>query len=327
MSHHASGPNFGFPRGDARLDMTDLYAFPKPGDPGKSILILNVHPSFRLDSPEPTTKEPFAPGALYEIKIDTNGDAIADICYSVQFSSSEHGKQTATMRGVQGVPAAGVCSEGEVLFAGAPVSAAMEALVTKARDYHFFSGWRSDPFFFDAQGNFNQMQFTGDDFFADKDVCSIVIELPNSALGNDEVGIWARTVDKTGEGWVQADRGARPLQAVFLVGEERERYLSGEPANDHRFISVFAHELEHAGGYTPADAKSVAIMLLPDILSYHPNEPARFPHNGRTLTDDVVDHFFSIYANRNVTDKVGPHGDLLDEFPYLGPPHDVLKQL
>src|SRR5436190_6675506 len=37
------------------------------------------HPSFRLDSPESTTTEPFAPGALYEIKIDTNGDATADI--------------------------------------------------------------------------------------------------------------------------------------------------------------------------------------------------------------------------------------------------------
>ena len=96
----------------------------------------------------------------------------------------------------------------------------------------------------------------------------------------------------------------------------------GEPANDDRFISVFAHELEHTGGYSPEDAKAVAGKLLPDILSYHPNEPARFPHNGRTLTDDVVDLFFSIYANRNVTDKVGPHGDLLDEFPYLGPPHD-----
>ncbi len=71
MSHHASGPNFGFPRGDARLDMTDLYAFPKPGDPSKSIIVLNVHPSFRLDSPEPTTSEPFKPGALYEIKVDT----------------------------------------------------------------------------------------------------------------------------------------------------------------------------------------------------------------------------------------------------------------
>ena len=72
MSHHASGPDFGFPRGDARLDMTDLYAFPKPGDPAKSILILNVHMSFGVNPPGPTTTEPFAPGALYEIKIDTD---------------------------------------------------------------------------------------------------------------------------------------------------------------------------------------------------------------------------------------------------------------
>src|SRR2546426_11764220 len=98
MSHHASGPNFGFPRGDARLDMTDLYAFPKPGDPGRSILILNVHPSFRLDSPVQTTREPFAPGALYEIKIDINGAAIADICYRLQFASCEHGQQIWTFR-------------------------------------------------------------------------------------------------------------------------------------------------------------------------------------------------------------------------------------
>jgi hypothetical protein len=322
MSHHASGPNFGFPRGDARLDMTDLYAFTKPGDPAKSIIVLNVHPSFALNPPGLTTTEPFGPGALYEVKVDTDGDAIANIAYSVLFSSSGEGKQSATMRRIQGVRAAGVGEEGEIIVQQAPVSVGQEALVTKAGDYRFFFGWRSDPFFFDAKGNFNQMQFTGDDFFTDKNVCSIVIEFHNSALGSNKVGIWARTLDKTGEGWIQADRGARPLQAVFLVGEEREAYLNGEPADDDRFIGVFAHELEHTGGYTPEDAKAVARKLLPDILSYHPNEPARFPHNGRTLTDDVVDLFFSIYANRNVTDKVGPHGDLLDEFPYLGPPHD-----
>jgi hypothetical protein len=39
MSHHYSGPDYGFPDGDARLDLTDLYAFPKPEDLGKSILI------------------------------------------------------------------------------------------------------------------------------------------------------------------------------------------------------------------------------------------------------------------------------------------------
>src|SRR6266568_4036664 len=186
-----------------------------------------------------------------------------------------------------------------------------------------FSAWRSDPFFFDVNGNFNHMQFTGDDFFADKDVCGIVLELPNSALGTNAVGIWARTVDKTADGWIQADRGGRPLQAVFLPGEKREEYLSGEPANDNRFIGVFAHELEHSGGYTPEDAKGVAKTLLPDILSYDPRRPVSFPHNGRTLTDDVADVFFSMYANRNVTDKVGPHRDLLDEFPYLGPPHSI----
>src|SRR6266702_8983836 len=127
MSHHASGPNFGFPRGDARLDITDLYAFPKPGDPGKSIIVLNVHPSFRLDSPEPTTKEPFAPGALYEFKVDTDGDAVADLAYSVQFASSEDGKQTATLRRMQGERAAGVCDDGEVLVEEAPVSVRREA--------------------------------------------------------------------------------------------------------------------------------------------------------------------------------------------------------
>lgn len=86
MSHHYSGPNIGFPRGDARLDLTDLYAFPKPGEPGKSILIMNVHPSVGLNPLGPTTGEPFAPEALYELKIDTDGDLVADIAYQVRFS-------------------------------------------------------------------------------------------------------------------------------------------------------------------------------------------------------------------------------------------------
>ena len=101
MSHHYSGPNIGFPRGDARLDLTDLYAFPKPGDPDKSILIMNVHPSVGLNPPGPTTAEPFAPEARYELKIDTDGDAVANISYEVRFSSVEGGEQSATLnRGI-----------------------------------------------------------------------------------------------------------------------------------------------------------------------------------------------------------------------------------
>ena len=258
MSHHYSGPDFGFPHGDARLDLTDLYAFPKPGDAGKSILIMNVHPSAGVNPPGPTTAEPFAPEALYELKIDTNGDAVADIAYRVRFSSSEDGSQTATLRRVEGAQAAGTGDGGQVIVEGAPVSTGRDARVTEAGDYRFFAGWRSDPFFFDTRGALNNLQFTGDDFFTDKDVCSIVLEVPNSALGPKRVGLWARTLDGAGGDWVQADRGALPAQAVFLVGSERDAYLAGEPADDARFVAVFAHALEHTGGYTPEEARRVA---------------------------------------------------------------------
>jgi hypothetical protein len=325
MSHHYSGPDFGFPHGDARLDFTDLYAFPKPGEADKSILIMNAHPSAVVNPPGPTTAEPFSPEALYEFKIDTDGDAIADIAYRVRVSSSEDGSQTATLRRVEGAQAAGMSDDGQVIVEAAAVSTGRNARVTQAGGYRFFAGWRSDPFFFDTRGALNNLQFTGDDFFANKDVCSIVLEVPNSVLGPERVGLWARTLDGAGGGWIQADRGALPAQAVFLVGAERDAYLTGEPADDARFVAVFAHELEHVGGYTPEQARRVARTLLPDILPYDPRRPASFPRNGRTLTDDAADAFLAVLTNGNVTgDRVGPHGDLLIEFPYLGSPHDAL---
>jgi hypothetical protein len=322
MSHHYSGPDVSFPHGDARLDLTDLYAFPKPGEADKSILIMNVHPSAAVKPPGFTTREPFAPEALYEIKIDTNGDAVPDIAYRVRFSSSADGSQTATVRRVEGAQAAETGDSGAVIIEAAPVSTGREACVTEAGGYRFFAGWRSDPFFFDTWGALNDLQFTGDDFFIEKDVCSIVLEIPNSALGPKRVGLWARTLDGASGVWVQADRGALPQQAVFLVGSERDGYLAGEPANDARFVAVFAHALEHTGGYAPEEARRVAETLLPDMLSYDPTRPASFPNNGRTLTDDTADTFLAVLTNGKLSgDNVGPHTDLLAEFPYLGPPH------
>ncbi len=325
MSHHYSGPDFGFPHGDARLDFTDLYAFPKPGDGSKSIFIINVHPSASQNPPGPTTAEPFAPEALYELKIDTDGDAVADIAYRVRFSYSEGKAQTATVRRVEGAQAAATGDGGLAIVEEAPVSTGPVARVTEAGDYRFFAGWRSDPFFCDVEGAKNNLQFTGDDFFADKNVCSIVLEVPNSALGAEEIRLWARTLaPRKGGGWVQAERGARPAQAVILVDEERDDYLAGEPADDARFVPGFAHALEHTGGYPSLEAERVAKTLLPDFLSYDPARPASFPHNGRTLTDDAFDSFICVMTNGKVTeDKVGPHRDLLTEFPYVGPPHNA----
>src|ERR1700724_1040983 len=107
MSHHYSGPDFGFPQGDARLDFTDLYAFPKPRETGKSILIVNVHPSAGENPPGPTTTEPFAPEGGYEVKIEKDGRKVHDIGYRVRFSDVEGGAQTASVRRVDGPLAAG----------------------------------------------------------------------------------------------------------------------------------------------------------------------------------------------------------------------------
>src|SRR5260370_19902379 len=95
-----------------------------------------------------TTREPFAPEALYELKIDTNGDAVADIAFRVRFSSSADGSQTATVRRVEGAHAAETGDSGQVIFEAAPVSMGRDARVTEAGRYRFFSVWRSDPFFF-----------------------------------------------------------------------------------------------------------------------------------------------------------------------------------
>ena len=322
MSHHYSGPDFGFPHGDARLDLTDLYAFPKPGEAGKSILIMNVHPSVGLSPAGPTTEVPFATEAVYEIKIDADGDLVADIAYRVRFTADKNGDQTATLRRVEGEHSVGIGDDGQTIMEGAPVSTAREAHVTQTGDYRFFAGWRSDPFFFDTMGALNNLKFTGDDFFADKDVCSIVLEVPNAALGSGKLGLWHRTVNGAGGKWVQADRGALASQSVFLPGDEGPAYQAGQPADDARFIAVFAHSLEHTGGYTPEAARRAAGVLLPDILPYDPSKPASYPANGRTLTDDAIDVFLSILTNGKVTgDNVGPHTDLLASFPYVGAPH------
>ena len=177
---------------------------------------------------------------------------------------------------------------GEIIVQGARVSMGSEAWVTQAGAYRFFAGWRSDPFFFDALGAVNNFQFTGEDTFADKNVCSIALELPNSALGGGaRVHLWHRSLvqaEGAGSAWVQADRGARPHQTPFLASADRDAYLSAEPAQDERFVAMFAHALEHTGGYTPEEARTVAATLWSALVTRRALEgrrgSPRYPRGG-----------------------------------------------
>src|SRR5512139_2496289 len=84
--HHKDAPDL-----DPQTDITDLFAFQKPGDPAKSILIFNVNPE------APGRAGAFDPLASYELKIDTNGDFEPDIAFHILCSSPVSGRQFASV--------------------------------------------------------------------------------------------------------------------------------------------------------------------------------------------------------------------------------------
>ncbi|MGZ3625508.1 MAG: DUF4331 family protein [Ktedonobacteraceae bacterium] len=299
------------------LNITDLYVFRKTGDEHKSILIMNVNPM------PPKLADAFDPTALYEFRIDTNGDAVADIAFRVTFSDFENGKQAATVRRATGAQAASDGDSGEIIIANAPVSFDDQAKITEAGTYRFFAGIRSDPFFFDLMGFCNNSRFTGNDYFTDKEVFGIVLEVPNTALGEQsKVGIWSRVLWSHHEEWLQVARLGLPLvNILFNKSQEKDLFNRTEPDKQKAvFLDSFVALLESLG-HSPSKAQEIALVFLPDILPYDVSNAQGF-FNGRKLTDDVVDIVLNLVTGGKVTtDMVGPHNDYLTTFPYLGQPH------
>jgi hypothetical protein len=313
MSHHMATP-------DPQTNITDMYVFQKPGDPTKSILVLNVNP----DAPKQATT--FHPQASYELKVDTNGDAQADIAFHVLFAPAGDRQQTATVYRAIGASAEDTGAVGEVIIQHAPVSFGTEAQVTTAGAYTFFAGLRSDSFFVDLEGFLNNFQWTGHDVNLDKNVFGIVLEVSNHALGeNPQIGIWARTIAPVHGTLHQVDQFGNPgTSAIFIRDEEDKHAFAGSHPADQlarflpRVVAVFQEY-----GFSEAEAIPLARAWLPDIMPYEYTSAARFP-NGRTLSDDTVDSFARLVTRgRSAPSIVGPHTDLLDRFPYLGPPHPI----
>jgi hypothetical protein len=198
--------------------------------------------------------------------------------------------------------------------------------ITTEGAYRFYAGLRSDPWFADVEGILNNFQVTGQDFFAGKNVFGIVLEVPSSALGpNSPIGVWARTMAPVDGTLSEVDQMGRPLiNALFNPAEEDRQAFNRTPPAQQRaiFLPKFVATLQ-AFGYGEAEATQIAMQLLPDILPYDTVSAAGYP-NGRKLTDDMIDIMLTLATNGKVTtDRVGPHTDLLDDFPYLGPPHPV----
>jgi hypothetical protein len=163
----------------------------------------------------------------------------------------------------------------------------------------------------------NNMQFTDADTFLDKNVFSIVMEIPNSALGSSsKVGVWYKVlIPKDGNPFFQIDRMGRPfINVAFTREEDKDTFNRIEPIRDRELFAKKFVEVLESFGHDHGSAQKTALSLLPDILDYDYSSSEGYP-NGRKLTDDVMDFQLNVLTNgRITTDKVGPHQDLFQYF-------------
>jgi hypothetical protein len=333
MSNHFTGLSLGAPLGDQRLDLCDLYAFQAPSDASKTVIILNANPN----------ADALHPDAIYRINIDSDGDLLTDLALSFVFSQPQNERQSFSVFLAKGFEARSPESVGEKIVADAAVSFGPEPEIVKAGDYTFFAGSRSDAFFFDFDGiknlfdirghrNFTVMHlpgetpWTGMDSNTQTNVFSMAVEVPTRLLDpKPEIHIWGRCSLRQDGKLNHVDRAGHPsVSSFFNTDDTKLEYNASEPANDrNRWLEQFVHLMGHTGNYTREEAIAAIDQerTLPDVLSFDPSKPAKYP-NGRVFTDDVIDYRLAFLTKGECpASGLKPHNDTLSEFPYLGAPH------
>jgi hypothetical protein len=326
---HLDAPDLMPPSDRADADINDLYVF-EARRADRTVIAVSTHPGAGAIAPLE-----YATDVAYKMKVDGNGDAVQDFAFVWLFNeANDNGiqKYKVLRQGRRGhFVRIAVGRTGRV----ADVDGGGKA----------FAGLRSDPFFFDLDAFRDQVGGAGGgrtfcdgsetDFFADLNANAMVLQLPDGDLGRD-VGVWATT----NAGSTKIDRMGRPaINTVFNAGADKDLFNVANPARDRvRFgdnvvgvLQAFS-ALDMEGAYADAEAEGLADVLLPDILTYDTRTPAAGPLNGRALADDVIDVELNIvtggfgFGGRDDTgaipsDCVGPHGDYLNRFPYLGEAH------
>lgn len=181
------------------VDINDVYSFRSPADPSRVVLAMTVSP---LIAPSEGGSRFFEPDALYQFKIDTNGDAVEDLVIQavpigtgaaqrIEFfgpaAPTQTGNRTRLL--AQSAPTATV----SVTTSAQPTTATGGNLTV-------FAGLRDDPFFFDltrfqaiVAGQATSFRNPGVDAFAGFNTLVLAVELPASALGAAAVGVWGTT--------------------------------------------------------------------------------------------------------------------------------------
>ena len=199
-----------------RFDVNDVYAFPSPTDPSRTVLVLGTSsPITPAQTPSFTfgTKDQ----ELYQLKIDNTGDANEDLVFQFTFTGKA-GKQKVSMRGPMKPNSVGTQN---TLVGGKQLKGYTNTVIEQ-NGVKLFAGPRDDPFFIDleqffrilpdrrpengplsmiTQGPLTFRSATGAnpavDFLRGINEMAIVVELPTSILANaatnGRFGVWGTT--------------------------------------------------------------------------------------------------------------------------------------
>src|SRR5262245_9374047 len=275
------------------VELENLYVFRSTTNANNTVFILTSNAL--AGERTPTT---FDPTRVYALNIDRSGDALADFRLLAKFSPLDaNGAQEYVLQRV-GARGLGVIAHGNT---GANL-ALPGGGTTRA-------GLQDDPFFFDQVGfdtlantgaGFPRAPGTAQNFYGpDKNVLSVVVELPSAKIGeplannpNNVIGTWG-TLQIANDG-EQIDRVARPLIDTILIppvprdhlarGERRDDFAIGQPANDRAAAPLgFRDDMifvltDPTGIYkrSQPDASFLADALLPDLLMFQLGNPGGF---------------------------------------------------
>ena len=311
-------------------------------------MAMTVNPDAGISAPDMFRENE----SLYAFRFDTTGDGQEDVTFKVRFAALPYGKghehkhtQSYEIRRAAG-EAARQGIAGDLLLDGETSN------VIETQDVRAYAGIAPDLFAGDAAalGTFRtalakENRFAGEawqnrkNFFANRNVTAIVLEVPTKLIGEGKVYGWA-TVSLLGHApEIQVSRWGLPLITNVFIPDEsvRETYNRIGPAQDVMriapHIAKFTEKVSKLAGSTPDPseyAKQVVKRLCPIVLPYELDTDASFDlsaFNGRGLIDDVMDVMLTLASNIALSDGVAPDKARTRScFPYFGRPYTPAEQ-
>lgn len=310
------------------LSIADMYVF---ANKAKDHTVFIIDVNFK---PDPKSGSLYHDGALYNIHVSKNDEYTSGMTLSFSFDGSK-GKAYLLDQ-----PNADVGAIGAEIGA---LTVGEEAVFDNG--IRVWTGLAKDPFFGNspgigvwraqqAKGFYDPEVWTkasGTNIFAGRNCAPIVVEVPNSMLGDKEIRVFSTSAYKANDVWEQVQYVAWPLVPHSLLFESdllKSAYARTRPTTQEEFRSVMTARIARSVAFADSQEDPFAYadktvgLFIPNVQKYTPGTEAAFTidtRNGRPLDDDAMSVIMSLVIGEPTDQAVKNMELYTDSFPYVLP--------